>query len=105
MSVVSSSFRLVMPGSATVPSDDPYLMPSLSLGSRAARALWAAATGAARAKAKKIPEVVITQSGLGYKITLDGKHDLFLTAVNCPQGTVTDFVGMLRNAWRAYGNK
>ena len=40
MPVVSSSVLLVMPGSATTPSDDPYLMPSLSWGNRAARSLW-----------------------------------------------------------------
>ncbi|MEI7465660.1 MAG: putative colanic acid biosynthesis acetyltransferase [Burkholderiales bacterium] len=32
-----------MSGPATTPSKDPYLMPSLSLGNRAARALWAVA--------------------------------------------------------------
>jgi putative colanic acid biosynthesis acetyltransferase WcaF len=43
MPVVSSSVLLVMPGAATTPSDDPYLMPSLSRGNRAARALWSVA--------------------------------------------------------------
>ena len=52
----------------------------------------------------KIPDLTITQSGPGYKFTLDGKHELFLTGVNCPLEKVTEIVGMLRNAWRAYVN-
>jgi putative colanic acid biosynthesis acetyltransferase WcaF len=43
MHVVSSPVPIVIPGPATTPSEDPYLMPSLSLGNRAARALWAVA--------------------------------------------------------------
>ncbi len=43
MHVVSPPVPIVIPGPATTPSEDPYLMPSLSLGNRAARALWAVA--------------------------------------------------------------
>jgi hypothetical protein len=60
-------------------------------------------TGAAKAKTR-IPELTITQSGPGYKLTVDGKHELFLTGVNCPADKVQEIAGMLRNAWRAYGN-
>lgn len=43
MDVVPSSVSAVMPGSASMPNDDPYLRPSLSWSNRVARALWGVA--------------------------------------------------------------
>lgn len=43
MPVVPSSVAVVMQGAAAMPTDDPYLRPSLSWTNRAARALWGVA--------------------------------------------------------------